>query len=159
MSVQHVAKASSDELLHKLADPDTHHLATTTPPRRSLMLHRKRSSRRVASGLSARDSDAALSAGAVEMADVEMVVKRRNGAQLAHQRGCLTCCSGQDPAHQPPLRWERRGRGRGRGRGKGETRCVLPSARHALLCLSCSPCLPPGKPAVVPSSARDPPTP
>ncbi|KAM0886384.1 hypothetical protein ACQ4PT_029728 [Festuca glaucescens] len=60
VSVQHVAKASSDELLRKFADPDddaskNQHL---TPPRRSLALRRKRSSRRVASGLSARDSDA-----------------------------------------------------------------------------------------------------
>ncbi|KAF8780469.1 hypothetical protein HU200_001593 [Digitaria exilis] len=56
VSVQRVAKASSDELLRKFADPDAHH--ASTPPRRSLALRRKRSSRRVASGLSARDSDA-----------------------------------------------------------------------------------------------------
>ncbi|XP_062216917.1 uncharacterized protein LOC133917010 [Phragmites australis] len=60
VSVQHVAKASSDELLRKFADPDARHLMT--PPRRSLALRRKRSSRRVASGLSARDSDAAAGA-------------------------------------------------------------------------------------------------
>ncbi|OEL22053.1 hypothetical protein BAE44_0016933 [Dichanthelium oligosanthes] len=66
VSVQHVAKASSDELLRKFADPDARHLATT-PPRRSLALRRKRSSRRVASGLSARDSDAA-AAGATDLA-------------------------------------------------------------------------------------------
>ncbi|PUZ43045.1 hypothetical protein GQ55_9G630600 [Panicum hallii var. hallii] len=65
VAVQHVAKASSDELLRKFADPDARHLAT--PPRRSLALRRKRSSRRVASGLSARDSDAA-AAGASELA-------------------------------------------------------------------------------------------
>ncbi|KAL5210107.1 hypothetical protein ABZP36_005730 [Zizania latifolia] len=59
VSVQHVAKASSDELLRKFADPDAQskHL---TPPRRSLALRRKRSSR-VASGLSARDSGSAAS--------------------------------------------------------------------------------------------------
>lgn len=59
VSVQHVAKASSDELLRKFADPDARHLAATTttpPPRRSLALRRKRSSRRVASGLSAREN-------------------------------------------------------------------------------------------------------
>ncbi|RCV46751.1 hypothetical protein SEVIR_9G560500v4 [Setaria viridis] len=67
VSVQHVAKASSDELLRKFADPDARHLATT-PPRRSLALRRKRSSRRVASGLSARDSEASASAGAAELA-------------------------------------------------------------------------------------------
>uniref|UniRef100_A0A0E0K892 Uncharacterized protein n=1 Tax=Oryza punctata TaxID=4537 RepID=A0A0E0K892_ORYPU len=55
VSVQHVAKASSDELLRKFADPDAH-AKQITPPRRSLALRRKRSSRRVASGLSARDS-------------------------------------------------------------------------------------------------------
>ena len=66
VSVQHVAKASSDELLRKFADPDARHLATV-PPRRSLALRRKRSSRRVASGLSARDSDAA-AAGGTELA-------------------------------------------------------------------------------------------
>ncbi|WVZ55298.1 hypothetical protein U9M48_005974 [Paspalum notatum var. saurae] len=54
VSVQHVAKASSDELLRKFADPDARR--PVTPPRRSLALRRKRSSRRVASGLSARDS-------------------------------------------------------------------------------------------------------
>ncbi|KAJ1298980.1 hypothetical protein BS78_01G496100 [Paspalum vaginatum] len=59
VSVQHVAKASSDELLRKFADPDARPAAAGTPPRRSLALRRKRSSRRVASGLSARDSDAA----------------------------------------------------------------------------------------------------
>jgi hypothetical protein len=57
VSVQHVAKASSDELLSKFADPDAR--SPMTPPRRSLALRRKRSSRRVALGLSARDSDAA----------------------------------------------------------------------------------------------------
>ncbi|TVU48518.1 hypothetical protein EJB05_08156 [Eragrostis curvula] len=56
VSVQHVAKASSDELLRKFADPDAR--LSVTPPRRSLALRRKRSSR-VASGLSARDSNAA----------------------------------------------------------------------------------------------------
>lgn len=56
VSVQRVTKASSDELLRKFADPDARQ--PTTPPRRSLALRRKRSSRRVASGLSARDSDA-----------------------------------------------------------------------------------------------------
>ncbi|CAN6302464.1 unnamed protein product [Urochloa humidicola] len=66
VSVQHVAKASSDELLRKFADPDARHLAT--PPRRSLALRRKRSSRRVASGLSARDSDSAAAAGGTELA-------------------------------------------------------------------------------------------
>ncbi|KAL6648874.1 hypothetical protein ACP70R_013098 [Stipagrostis hirtigluma subsp. patula] len=55
VSVQHVAKASSDELLRKFADPDARH--AVTPPRRSLALRRKRSSR-LASGLSARDPDA-----------------------------------------------------------------------------------------------------
>ncbi|XP_052146910.1 uncharacterized protein LOC127765966 [Oryza glaberrima] len=54
VSVQHVARASSDELLRKFADPDAH-AKQITPPRRSLALRRKRSSRRVASGLSARD--------------------------------------------------------------------------------------------------------
>uniref|UniRef100_A0A0D9VP15 Uncharacterized protein n=1 Tax=Leersia perrieri TaxID=77586 RepID=A0A0D9VP15_9ORYZ len=54
VSVQHVAKASSDELLRKFADPDAHS-KQITPPRRSLALRRKRSSRRVASGLSARE--------------------------------------------------------------------------------------------------------
>lgn len=52
--MQHVARASSDELLRKFADPDAH-AKQITPPRRSLALRRKRSSRRVASGLSARD--------------------------------------------------------------------------------------------------------
>ncbi|KAL6907720.1 hypothetical protein ACP4OV_002759 [Aristida adscensionis] len=60
VSVQHVAKASSDELLRKFADPDAR--LPVTPPRRSLALRRKRSSRRVASGLSARDSGADLAA-------------------------------------------------------------------------------------------------
>lgn len=57
VSVQHVAKASSDELLRKFADPDDDDdkQRQLTPPRRS---RRKRSSRRVASGLSARDSSA-----------------------------------------------------------------------------------------------------
>ncbi|KAF0911069.1 hypothetical protein E2562_005453 [Oryza meyeriana var. granulata] len=59
VSVQHVAKASSDELLRKFADPDAH--CKATPPRRSLGLRRKRSSRRVASGLSARDSESGAS--------------------------------------------------------------------------------------------------
>nr|TKW03739.1 hypothetical protein SEVIR_7G062400v2 [Setaria viridis] len=45
--MQHVGKASSDELLHKFADPNACHLATT-PPRRSLTLRRKRSSQRLA---------------------------------------------------------------------------------------------------------------
>ncbi|ONL93233.1 uncharacterized protein [Zea mays] len=58
VSVQHVGRASSDELLRKFADPDAPR-AAATPPRRSL----KRSSRRVASGLSARDSDASAAAG------------------------------------------------------------------------------------------------
>ena len=60
VSVQHVAKASSDELLRKFADPDDDDAKQRqlTPPRRSLALRRKRSSRRVASGLSARDSSA-----------------------------------------------------------------------------------------------------
>uniref|UniRef100_A0ACD5WEN0 Uncharacterized protein n=1 Tax=Avena sativa TaxID=4498 RepID=A0ACD5WEN0_AVESA len=60
VSVQHVAKASSDQLLRKFADPDddAKKPQQLTPPRRSLALRRKRSSRRVASGLSARDSDA-----------------------------------------------------------------------------------------------------
>ncbi|GJN30163.1 hypothetical protein PR202_gb18449 [Eleusine coracana subsp. coracana] len=65
VSVQHVAKASSDELLRKFADPDAR--SPVTPPRRSLALRRKRSSRRVASGLSARDSDA-WAAGTTELA-------------------------------------------------------------------------------------------
>jgi hypothetical protein len=59
VSVQHVGRASSDELLRKFADPDAPRAAAATPPRRSL----KRSSRRVASGLSARDSDASAAAG------------------------------------------------------------------------------------------------
>ncbi|KAM3316113.1 hypothetical protein ACQJBY_034312 [Aegilops geniculata] len=66
VSVQHVAKASSDELLRKFADPDDDDDSSkqrATPPRRSLALRRKRSSRRVASGLSARDSGTASGAG------------------------------------------------------------------------------------------------
>ncbi|KAF7055882.1 hypothetical protein CFC21_063361 [Triticum aestivum] len=65
VSVQHVAKASSDELLRKFADPDDDDAKQRqlTPPRRSLALRRKRSSRRVASGLSARDSGTASGAG------------------------------------------------------------------------------------------------
>lgn len=57
VSVQHVAKASSDELLRKFADPedDDDKPRHPAPPRRSF----KRSSRRVASGLSARDSGSA----------------------------------------------------------------------------------------------------
>jgi hypothetical protein len=91
--------------------------ATTTPPRRSLALRRKRSSRHIASGLSAQDSDAAVSAGAMEMA-----VKRRNGAWPTRRYGCLTRCSGQDPARQPPLPGGGRGghngqRGAWRARG------------------------------------------
>ncbi|XP_040378507.1 uncharacterized protein LOC102722284 [Oryza brachyantha] len=61
VSVQHVARASSDELLRKFADPDAH-AKQIAPPRRSLALRRKRSSRRVASGLSARDSESELAA-------------------------------------------------------------------------------------------------
>jgi len=65
--VQHVGRASSDELLRKFADPDARRPAVT-PPRRSLALRRKRSSRRVASGLSARDSDAAAGFTGAELA-------------------------------------------------------------------------------------------
>lgn len=61
VSVQHVGRASSDELLRKFADPDARRPAVT-PPRR------KRSSRRVASGLSARDSDAAAGFTGAELA-------------------------------------------------------------------------------------------
>ena len=73
VSVQHVAKASSDELLRKFADPDDDDDAAKqgpTPPRRSLALRRKRSSRRIASGLSARDSSAS-------GADLELAVPKR----------------------------------------------------------------------------------
>ncbi|KAE8799725.1 hypothetical protein D1007_24814 [Hordeum vulgare] len=69
VSVQHVAKASSDELLRKFADPDDDSKQRQlTPPRRSLALRRKRSSRRVASGLSARDSGTAGAASGAELA-------------------------------------------------------------------------------------------
>ncbi|KAF7062073.1 hypothetical protein CFC21_068716 [Triticum aestivum] len=72
VSVQHVAKASSDELLRKFADPDDGDSSNqrSTPPRRSLALRRKRSSRRVASGLSARDSSAS-------GADLELAAPKR----------------------------------------------------------------------------------
>ncbi|XP_072984231.1 uncharacterized protein [Typha latifolia] len=62
-TVQHVTKASSDELLRKFADPDADP-AVRSPRQvshrqllvlRTPALRRKRSSRRVASGLSARD--------------------------------------------------------------------------------------------------------
>uniref|UniRef100_A0A0D3FDB4 Uncharacterized protein n=1 Tax=Oryza barthii TaxID=65489 RepID=A0A0D3FDB4_9ORYZ len=52
VSVQHVARASSDELLRKFADPDAH-AKQITPPRRSLALRRKRSSRRSGAELAA----------------------------------------------------------------------------------------------------------
>ncbi|XP_066388833.1 uncharacterized protein [Miscanthus floridulus] len=74
VSVQHVGRASSDELLRKFADPDARRPAAT-PPRRSLALRRKRSSRRVASGLSARDSDAA--AAAAGFTGVELAAPKR----------------------------------------------------------------------------------
>nr|AAX95418.1 hypothetical protein [Oryza sativa Japonica Group]ABA95527.1 hypothetical protein LOC_Os11g48010 [Oryza sativa Japonica Group] len=50
VSVQHVAKASSDKLMRKFTDPDAH-AKQITPPRRSLALRRKQSSSRVALGL------------------------------------------------------------------------------------------------------------
>ncbi|KAL5219690.1 hypothetical protein ABZP36_020374 [Zizania latifolia] len=65
VSVQHVARASSDELLRKFADPDAAQSKQLAPPRRNLALRRKRSSR-VASGLSARDSGS--TASGVELA-------------------------------------------------------------------------------------------
>ncbi|XP_066359772.1 uncharacterized protein [Miscanthus floridulus] len=74
VSVQHVGRASSDELLRKFADPDARRPAATPPPR-SLALRRKRSSRRVASGLSARDSDA--SAAAAGFTGVELAPPKR----------------------------------------------------------------------------------
>lgn len=77
-TVQHVAKASSDELLRKFADPDS--------PSPGLNLHlalrRKKSSRRVASGLSARE----LTGGS----DVPRVVRRRrSGGSVDWKAGLL----------------------------------------------------------------------
>ncbi|CAD6201733.1 unnamed protein product [Miscanthus lutarioriparius] len=77
VSVQHVGRASSDELLRKFADPDARRPAAT-PPRRSLALRRKRSSRRVASGLSARDSDAAAAAAGFTGAELSAPKRRRS---------------------------------------------------------------------------------
>jgi hypothetical protein len=77
-TVQHVAKASSDQLLRKFADPDS------PSPRRnlSLALRRKKSSRRVASGLSARE----LTGGS----DVPLAVRRRrSGGSVDWKAGLL----------------------------------------------------------------------
>ncbi|KAJ4777888.1 hypothetical protein LUZ62_062145 [Rhynchospora pubera] len=77
-TVQHVTKASSDELLRKFADPDS------PSPRRHLplALKRKKSSRRVASGLSAREL-------AGTGSDVSLAVKRRRSGGSAEWKAGL----------------------------------------------------------------------
>jgi hypothetical protein len=82
VSVQHVGRASSDELLRKFADPDARRPAVT-PPRR------KRSSRRVASGLSARDSDASAAAAGFTGAELAAPKRRRSIGGSADWRAGL----------------------------------------------------------------------
>jgi hypothetical protein len=76
-TVQHVAKASSDELLRKFADPDSPSPCRNLP----LALRRKKSSRRVASGLSAREH-----AGG---SDVPLAVRRRSSSGSVDWRAVL----------------------------------------------------------------------
>ncbi|KAJ3682001.1 hypothetical protein LUZ60_014574 [Juncus effusus] len=82
VQVQKVTKASSDKLLLKFADPDSNSPKQNSNRQLPLALRRKKSSRRVASGLSARE----LSGGSDEWKKVK---RRRSGGSTDWRAGLL----------------------------------------------------------------------